>query len=61
MATIVAVDFEYEIALSLDLLAGGVGGLGFHHYPPKGNDNRPSDLMALALRSVTYSGPPRVR
>lgn len=54
LATVVAIDFEDDVALPLGLLTGGVGGLGFHYYPPQGNDNRPSDLMALALRSVTH-------
>jgi len=52
--TVVAIDFEDDIALSLGLLTGGVSGLGFHHYPPQGSDNRPSVLMALALRRVTH-------
>ena len=45
MATVVAIDSEDEIALSLYLLAGGVGGLGFYHNPPQRNDNRPSHLI----------------
>ena len=33
LATAVTMDFEDDIALSLDLLTGGVGGLGFYDHP----------------------------
>jgi hypothetical protein len=49
LTTVVTVDFEHDMALALDFITGGLGGLGFHYNPPKGHDNRSSDLVALLL------------
>lgn len=57
LATVVAIDFEHDIAPSLDLLTGG-GGLGLDYHTPKGNDHDPPDLMILLwFTSLAHRAP----